>query len=292
MEQTYFAQVYEGKVNNVICASQEFVDHYDDGLPGVWLLTDINTRGNVHYGANGQPDGLPPFRGNFAGIGYTYDYANDVFIAPQPYKNAVLDTNTWLWQQPVPELPTITQVVPIVNGVQVFFLQPTNPPAGGFVSYKYSIKTATTEDIQTITVFPLKIVNLQGGELYTVNVGCVDTEGNTYWSVNPEEFTPLLATAPSITGALPENEGAIITWAVAENQSDAIPSLGVVHWKIGYKPEASGGDYTWVESTNESPTYELTGLTNGTKYAIVVTDIVNGVESEPSQPFYVTPSAT
>jgi len=120
----------------------------------------------------------------------------------------------------------------------------------------------------------------------------VDAEGNTYWSVNPEEFTPLLATAPSITGALPENEGAIITWAVAENQSDAIPSLGVVHWKIGYKPEASGGDYTWVESTNPLPTYELTGLTNGTKYAIAVIDVVNGVDSEPSQPFYVTPSAT
>ena len=34
---------------------------------------------NTHSG-----DGTP-FRGNYAGIGYTYDADNDVFIAPKPY---------------------------------------------------------------------------------------------------------------------------------------------------------------------------------------------------------------
>jgi hypothetical protein len=40
-------------------------------------------------------------RGNYAGIGYTYDDVNDVFIAPKPYDNWVLDTATWLWNPPI-----------------------------------------------------------------------------------------------------------------------------------------------------------------------------------------------
>lgn len=292
MEATYFAQVYQGKVNNVICASQEFIDHYDDGLPGVWLLTDYYTIGNVHYNKDWQPDGLPPFRGNYAGIGYTYDDVNDVFYAPQPYKNFVLSTTSWTWVQPVPELPTITKALPIVNGVAISFYPPTNPPASGIIGYKWYAESASgkIEGDFGNNIYQFAIPNLQGGEVYIVNLGCVDAEGNTYWTVNPEEIVPLTASAPSITGALPENNAAILTWAVADNQNDVYP-LGGVQWRIGYKPFESTDDYTWVESTSNLPTYEITGLTNGTKYAFVVVDVVNGVDSEPSQPFYATPAA-
>jgi hypothetical protein len=41
-------------------------------------------------------------RGNYAGIGYTYDQANDVFYAPQPFASWVLNQTTWLWDAPVP----------------------------------------------------------------------------------------------------------------------------------------------------------------------------------------------
>ena len=40
------------------------------------------------------------FRKQFAGIGYTYDSTNDVFIKPQPYASWTLDTN-YDWQPPV-----------------------------------------------------------------------------------------------------------------------------------------------------------------------------------------------
>lgn len=40
-------------------------------------------------------------RKQFAGIGYTYDAANDVFIAPQPYPSWSLDNN-FNWQPPIP----------------------------------------------------------------------------------------------------------------------------------------------------------------------------------------------
>jgi hypothetical protein len=43
-------------------------------------------------------------RKQYAGIGYTYDAINDVFIAPQPYPSWSLDEN-FDWQPPTP-MPT------------------------------------------------------------------------------------------------------------------------------------------------------------------------------------------
>ena len=93
-----YAKVLNGLVLEVIVADADFFKTFKDTSPGTWLQTSYNTRGNVHYGANGQPDGLPPLRGNYAGIGYTYDAINDVFYAPMPTEgNWVLDDQTWLW---------------------------------------------------------------------------------------------------------------------------------------------------------------------------------------------------
>jgi hypothetical protein len=39
-------------------------------------------------------------RKNYAGIGYTYDVANDWFYAPQPYPSWILDADA-IWQPPV-----------------------------------------------------------------------------------------------------------------------------------------------------------------------------------------------
>ena len=39
-------------------------------------------------------------RKQYAGIGYTYDAVNDVFIAPQPYPSWALD-NDFNWQPPI-----------------------------------------------------------------------------------------------------------------------------------------------------------------------------------------------
>lgn len=85
-------------VEQVIVADQNFIDTQ----PGKWVQTSYNTKGNVHYGANGEPDGGVALRGNYAGIGYTYDIQNDVFYAPQPFASWILNTSTWLWEAPVP----------------------------------------------------------------------------------------------------------------------------------------------------------------------------------------------
>ena len=75
-------------------AEPEFFDTFVDSSPGTWLQTSYRTHGNQH------PEGRP-LRGNYAGIGYTYDETNDVFIAPKPYNSWVLNEDTWLWEAPV-----------------------------------------------------------------------------------------------------------------------------------------------------------------------------------------------
>ena len=59
------------------------------------LQTSYNTQAGVHT------SGGTPFRGNYAGIGYTYDETLDAFIAPQPYPSWVLDEATFSWVPPV-----------------------------------------------------------------------------------------------------------------------------------------------------------------------------------------------
>ena len=97
----HFAKVIDGVVTQVIVAEQEFIDAYDDGQPGAWVRTSYNTRGGIHYGQDGQPDGGVALRKNFAGIGYTYDAGRDAFIPPKPYPSWRLDEASCLWVAPV-----------------------------------------------------------------------------------------------------------------------------------------------------------------------------------------------
>lgn len=97
----HFAKVVKGRVQRVIVAEPEFFETFVDSSPGMWLQTSYNTRGGVHYGPDGQPDAGVPLRGNYAGVGYVYDAANDVFYPPQPYSSWTLGAD-WLWHAPVP----------------------------------------------------------------------------------------------------------------------------------------------------------------------------------------------
>ena len=56
-----------------------------DNLGGTWIKTSYNNN----------------IRKQFAGLNYTYDPVNDVFIDPQPYPSWTLDDN-FDWQPPTP----------------------------------------------------------------------------------------------------------------------------------------------------------------------------------------------
>ena len=71
----------------------------DLGLGGTWIQTSYWTRGNVHYGEDGEPDGGIALHMNYAGIGYSWDGTG--FAPPQPYPSWTLDEN-YVWQPPTP----------------------------------------------------------------------------------------------------------------------------------------------------------------------------------------------
>lgn len=99
---SHFAKVVDGKVVQVIVAEREFFDTFVDSSPGEWIQTSYNTRGGVHYGQDGNPDGGVALRGNFGDVGYFYDAQHDVFHSPALYPSWVLNQTTWLWEPPTP----------------------------------------------------------------------------------------------------------------------------------------------------------------------------------------------
>ena len=92
---SHYAKVVDGKVTQVIVAEAEFFNTFVDTSPGAWIQTSYNTQGNQH------PEGRP-LRGNYAGIGFTYDAKNDVFYPAQPFPSWTLNNNTWTWESPTP----------------------------------------------------------------------------------------------------------------------------------------------------------------------------------------------
>lgn len=92
---SHFAKVNNGIVEQVIVAEQDFIDNLKDTTPGNWIQTSYNTLHNQH------PNGTP-LRGNFAGIGYIYDFQNDVFYPPQPFQSWILNKTLWKWEAPTP----------------------------------------------------------------------------------------------------------------------------------------------------------------------------------------------
>jgi hypothetical protein len=65
-----------------------------DNLGGTWIKTSYNTVAGKHT------QGGTPLRGNYAGIGFTYDEELDAFYAPQPFASWTLNHTTFTWEAP------------------------------------------------------------------------------------------------------------------------------------------------------------------------------------------------
>jgi hypothetical protein len=71
-------------------ATGDWESHYAAVRGQRCLRTSYNTLGGQHLG------GGEPFRGNYAGIGYTYLPDQDIFIPPCPGEGWVLEAATWV----------------------------------------------------------------------------------------------------------------------------------------------------------------------------------------------------
>ena len=103
----HFAKLDENNVVVFVTVGRQEDDGKEDELNqrtgDVYKQTSYNTRGGVHYDPEtGEPseDQSKAFRGNYAGIGFTYDDELDAFIPPKPSEDATLDTETFTWVVP------------------------------------------------------------------------------------------------------------------------------------------------------------------------------------------------
>jgi len=101
---SHFAKVENGIVTQVCSAEQDVIDSGLFGDPSQWIQTSYNTRGGVHYGQDGQPDGGVALRGNFAGIGMIYDAERDMFYNDQRGRGSswTFNDTTCQMEPPVP----------------------------------------------------------------------------------------------------------------------------------------------------------------------------------------------
>ena len=74
---------------------EQYYETKRDGL--ICKRTSYNTQTGEHL------FGGTPFRGNYAGIGYTYEEEDDIFLPPKPYPSwQLFADNPYVWAAPVP----------------------------------------------------------------------------------------------------------------------------------------------------------------------------------------------
>ena len=103
----HFAKLDKNNVVVFVTVGRQKDDGKEDELTArtgdVYKQTSYNTRGGIHYDPEtGEPsaDQSKALRGNYAGIGFTYDEELDAFIPPKPSEDATLDEATFSWVVP------------------------------------------------------------------------------------------------------------------------------------------------------------------------------------------------
>ena len=78
---------------------QQYLERHNNWPAQMWIQTSYNTSGGTHK------NGGTPLRGNYAGIGYTWDEDNNLFYPKKPYASWVLNTTTASWHSPIGDAP-------------------------------------------------------------------------------------------------------------------------------------------------------------------------------------------
>ena len=93
-------------VTNVVRVNNEVIlkaDGTESELKGKQFLNNLLGSATwVQTSYNGN------IRARYAGVGMTYDSANNVFITEQPFPSWTLNETTWDWDSPVP-YPTVEE---------------------------------------------------------------------------------------------------------------------------------------------------------------------------------------
>ena len=82
---------------------QQYLEQHNNWPAQMWIQTSYNTSGGQHK------NGGTPFRGNYAGIGYTWDEDDQIFWPKKPYPSWVKHIATASWKSPIGDAPALTQ---------------------------------------------------------------------------------------------------------------------------------------------------------------------------------------
>ncbi len=83
---------------------QQYLETHNNWPAQMWIQTSYNTSQNKHSSG----DDSKAFRGNYAGIGYTWDEDNNIFWPKSPYTSWVKDVATASWKSPIGDAPALT----------------------------------------------------------------------------------------------------------------------------------------------------------------------------------------
>ena len=83
---------------------QQWLETHNNWPAQMWIQTSYNTSGNTHSSG----DNSKAFRGNYAGIGYTWDEDDQIFWPKKPYASWVKDMTTASWKSPIGDAPALT----------------------------------------------------------------------------------------------------------------------------------------------------------------------------------------
>jgi len=81
---------------------QQYLETHNNWPAQMWIQTSYNTQGGQHK------NGGTPLRGNYAGIGYTWDEDNQIFWPKKPFPSWVKNTTNARWQSPIGDAPALT----------------------------------------------------------------------------------------------------------------------------------------------------------------------------------------
>jgi len=83
---------------------QQYLEHHNNWPAQMWIQTSYNTSANKHSSG----DNSKAFRGNYAGIGMTWDEDDQIFWSKKPYASWVKDFATAGWKSPIGDAPALT----------------------------------------------------------------------------------------------------------------------------------------------------------------------------------------
>ena len=89
---------------------QQYLERHSNWPALMWIQTSFNTHGGKHYDPQTgelSADQSKALRGNYAGIGYTWDEDNNLFYPKKPHASWVLNTSEARWQSPIGDAPDL-----------------------------------------------------------------------------------------------------------------------------------------------------------------------------------------